>query len=514
MRIVGLRASHVSEHRLAEAAEAGSPAGLTDAEQRHVAACPKCGRLYDGHSQVVRLFAASWQRVDVRPAPLPILRRHVVVRWAQLAAVVAIAVALTAVLLNWRQNSAPAGPAGTSPASASPTGSSPTIVPKKPAGSGSPLPTETKYPIESPNSTPSSAATVLDIPAALRTDVPLPAGAQVDTNQLVADGDWLVMGIGYPYPSTTTEALYAANLHTGVVRQIRAPSASVAQDVSVAGSQAAWVDETCQASMPSPLPTEQAHIQAQVHCSGWRVVLTDLDTGASRVIAQGTDPDIVNDVLSAAGDPPVPVVPAVALGDGVLAYTTGDLTHGFRLNLMTLASSSTRTLPIAGPIQQMKWAGQDLAWVEDSDLQPAGTLGGSIYPWYSGSRLMLLPQGASAARRIADGTSFLDADTGEIIWNTGGCETGSASAPGWQPVDTHYDYACSAFVSDGWLGWTVQYPNANFLMLGPSASEPVGILDGVALTGGWLVLGPQPAYQRGTTLIPTKLQVVRVADLK
>jgi hypothetical protein len=81
-------------------------------------------------------------------------------------------------------------------------------------------------------------------------------------------------------------------------------------------------------------------------------------------------------------------------------------------------------------------------------------------------------------------------------------------------VDTHYDYACSLFVSDGWLGWTVEYPNANFLILGPSASEPVGILDGVALTGGWLVLGSQPAYQPGSMLIPTKLEVVPISELK
>ncbi len=506
MRIVGLRAPHVNERRLAEAAEVGAPAGLTEAEQRHLTACKRCRRLFEGHSQVARLFAAQWQRVDTLRAPLPAWRRHRVMRWAQLAAAFAIAVALTAVLLNWRQGVTPVGPAGTPTSSAS---TSPTGVPTASSRLSSPFPTETKYPIESPNSTPSSAAIVLDIPAALRTDVPLPAGAQVDTGVLVADGDWLVMGIYYPYPSTI-EALYAANLHTGALRKILD---SIPQDVSVAGSQAAWVDETCHESMPSPLPTEQAHIPPLVNCGSWRVILADLDTGASRVVAQGSNPPVVNDLLSEGGDPPHPVVPAAALGDGVLAYTTGDLTHGIKLNLLTLSSGAMRTIAVAAPIAEMKWAGQDLAWVEDSDLQPAGGLGGSPYPWYSGSHLMLLSQGASAARQIADGAYFLDADTGEIAWDVGGCDTGTASAPGWVPVDTHYDYACSLFVSDGWLGWTVEYPNANFLLLGPSASEPVGILDGVALTGGWLVLGPQPAYQRGTTLIPTKLQVVRVSGL-
>src|ERR1035437_5191675 len=320
MRIVGLRAPHLNERRLAEAAEAGALTGLTDAEQRHVAACNRCSRLFDGHRRAVRVLAFPWQRVDVRPAPVPIWRRGAVVRWAQLGAVVAIAVALTAALLNWRQAGTPAGPASTpSPtgaATASPTGLS-TASPKL----SSPLPTETKWPAGFPNSTPSSATTLLDIPAALRMNVPLPPGGQVDTGVLVADSDWLVMGIGYPYPSTTTEALYAANLHTGALRQIRSPSASVAQDVSVAGSQAAWVDETCQASMPSPLPTEQAHVPPLINCGSWRVLLTDLDTGVSRVVAQGSNPPVVNAPLWEGGAPPHPVVPAVALGDGELAYT-------------------------------------------------------------------------------------------------------------------------------------------------------------------------------------------------
>jgi hypothetical protein len=509
MRRISLRASHVNEHRLAEAAEGGAQARLTDAEQRHVAACERCGRLFEGHRLTMHLLSGPWQRVDTRRPTLLMWRRDKVARWAGLAATVAIAVALTAALLYWRQSSTPAISASASPTSAS-------TFPTAPLASSSPLPTLTPlFPKDTqfPNSTPSSATTVLDIPAALRTNVPLPASAQVDTTRLVADSDWLVMGITFP-DAPMTEALYAANLHTGALRQIRAPSDSVPEHISVAGSQAAWADETCQISMPSPLPTEQAHIPPLLNCSSWRVILTDLDTGASRVVAQGSNPSIVNGFLSGAGDAPVPAVPAVALGDGGLAYTTGDLTHGLKLNLLTLSSGSTRTLPLPAPIEEMKWAGQELAWVEDSDLQPAGSLGGSPYPWYWGSHLMLLSQGASAARRIADGAYFLDADTGEIFWDIGGCVGWTASAPGWLPVDTHYDYACSLFVSDGWLGWTVDYPNANFLVLGPTDSEPVGIPDGVALTGGWLVLGSQPAYPPGSVLIPTKLEVVPVSELK
>ncbi len=492
MRTVGLRAPHVNERRLAQAAEAGA-AGLTDAERRHVTACERCGRLFEGHRRTVHLLNGPWRRVETRRATFPIWRRDKVARWAQLAAAVAIAVALTAALLYWRQ-SIPA----TVSASTSPTG-----VPTAPTLPSSPIPTGTALAKDTPFSTPSSASTLLVVPAAMRMNVPLPAGAQVDTNRLVADGDWLVMGIYYH--GSLSEALYAANLHTGALRKIRdaAVFSSVPIDISVAGSQAAWADLTCQSSMPSPMPTEQAHPQVQVHCSSWRVVLTDLDTGASRIVAQGSNPEIVNEAIS--GDTPVPAVPTVALGDGVLAYTTGDLTHDIKLNLLTLSSGATRTLPLGGPVEQMRWAGGDLAWVEDPDLQPAGTYG-STYPSYSGSHLMLLPKGFSEARLIADGAYWPAADTTEIAWDTGGCEMWIVSAPFRQPAPTGYE-GCPAFVSGGWLGWGVGYKNASFLIQGPSDSEPRGVPDGVALTGGWLILGSQPDQQ-------AKLEVVRLSDLK
>lgn len=504
MRWISLRAPHVNERRLAEAAEGGAQARLTDAEQRHVAACERCGRLFEGHRLTMHLLSGPWQRVDTRRATFLIWRREKVVRWAELAATVAIAVALTAALLYWRQSSTPA-----ISASASPTG-----VPTRPTASSSPLPTQTPlfpHDTQFPNSTPSSATSLLDIPAAMRTNVPLPAGAQVDTSRLVGDSDWLVMGVTFPN-APTTEALYAANVHTGALRKIREASVwySVPQYLSVVGSQAAWADVNCQTSMPSPMPTEQAHIQPLVQCTSWRVVLTDLDTGANTVVAQGSDPPTINGLLSGGGEPPVPAVPAVALGDGGLAYTTGDLTHGFKLNFLTLPSGSTRTVPLGGPVEEMSWAGQDLAWVEDTGLQPAGAFGGSPYPSYSGSRLMLLANGASTARRIADGAYWLAAGAGAISW---GCDGSVARAPGWEPIVVADGGGCPASVSDGWLGWTVQYPNANFLILGPTASEPVGILDGVALTGGWLVLGSQPDYRPGYAWVPTKLEVVRLTDL-
>jgi hypothetical protein len=62
MRRLSLRASHVNEHRLAKAAEGGAQARLTDAEQRHVAACERCGRLFEGHRLTMHLLAARPSR--------------------------------------------------------------------------------------------------------------------------------------------------------------------------------------------------------------------------------------------------------------------------------------------------------------------------------------------------------------------------------------------------------------------------------------------------------------------
>jgi hypothetical protein len=495
MRRMELLAHHVDEHRLAEAAEGGPESGLTDAEERHLAACERCGLLFDGHRRALHLLSSPWQRVDTLRMPVPFWRRGKVARWAELAAAVAIAVALTAALLYWRQ----AGPQ-TIGTTASPSGPRTPV----PTASSSPHPTATPFASTTPWSGLPLASSLLDVPAAMRTNVPLPAGGQVDTSRLVADGDWLVMGVSFP-DAPTSEAIYAANLHTGALRKIRdaSPFNSVPTAITVAGSQAAWADVTCKSSWPSPMPTEQAHPQPIVKCSSWRVVLVDLDTGSSRVVAQARDPEVVN-----VQDAPVPVVPTVAIGDGQLAYTTGDLAHGIVLNLLTLSSGATRTLPLGGPLEQMSWAGGDLAWVEDADLHAAGTSpGGYNTPYYLGSQVMLLPADASQPQPIADGGYALAVDAGKLAWAVGGCEMWTASAPSWQPAPTGYE-GCPVFVSGGWLAWTGAFRNASLAVLGPADSEPRGVPDGLALTGGWLVLGT------GYLVSPTKLEVVRISDLK
>jgi hypothetical protein len=89
----------------------------------------------------------------------------------------------------------------------------------------------------------------------------------------------------------------------------------------------------------------------------------------------------------------------------------------------------------------------------------------------------------------------------------------TASAPSWQPVDTGYE-GCQPLVSGGWLAWTGAFRNAPLAVLGPVDTEPRGVPDGVALTGGWLVLGSQPGQPTGYLVAPTKLEVVRISDLK
>jgi hypothetical protein len=249
-----------------------------------------------------------------------------------------------------------------------------------------------------------------------------------------------------------------------------------------------------------------------VRCGSWRVVLTDLDTGASTVVAQGGNSDVIND--PEAQDTEVPVVPTVALGDDELAYTTGDLTHGIELNLLTLSSGVTRTLPLGGPLEEMRWAGQDLAWVEDADLQAAGTgpdAGAYANAYYLGSRLKVLSNGASVARPIADGAYYLAAEAGEITWDTGGNEVWTASSTAWQPVQAGFESDSAPAVSTGWLAWT---GSGLFLVLPPGQSTQLVVPDGVALSGGWLMLGSRPGQPTGYVLIPTELQVVRLSDLK
>ena len=85
MKMVELLAHHVDERRLAAVAEGGPESRLTDAEQRHLAACERCGLLFEGHRRALHLLSSPWQRVDTPQVPVPLWRRGKVARWAELA---------------------------------------------------------------------------------------------------------------------------------------------------------------------------------------------------------------------------------------------------------------------------------------------------------------------------------------------------------------------------------------------------------------------------------------------
>jgi hypothetical protein len=411
------------------------------------------------------------------------------------AGVIVIAAVVTAGFLLWRGGSIADLPPSQGPSTAK------TVIPTVLASRV----TDVASVAEAADSSPTAPGGVLTIPGAGRRNIPLPAGAGVDTHRLVADDGWIVMGLTFA-GDPLREPLYAANLDTGAVRKI-ADSAPL--DFTVAGSRAAWAEWTCESSWPSPMPTEQAHPQPQVRCSGWRVVLADLATGESRVVVQGTNPDVVDDAVSQGT--PVAVVPAVALAQDTLAYTTGDLALGIQLNLLTLSFGASRALPLEAPVGSMRWAGDDLALIVDSDLHAAGTSpAGYAYPYYLDSELELLPGGATTVRRIASGAYWLAADADRVAWAAGGANIWTAAAPGWRPVRDGYDAISGPYLSDGWLGWGGTWRETPFLIFGPGDTSPRAVPDGLGLTGGWLVLGSEPDEQA----LPTRLDVVSLSDLK
>ena len=136
----------------------------------------------------------------------------------------------------------------------------------------------------------------------------------------------------------------------------------------------------------------------------------------------------------------VPLVPAVALHDGVLAYTTGSLARGVQLKLLTLASGVTRTIAVGGMIEDLRWAGGGLAWIEDGSLHLDAAAAGYPHPYYSSSRLMILASGASTARQVATLAYSLATDQGRVAWNSSdvngpGNDSWMATAPDWTPTE-------------------------------------------------------------------------------
>jgi hypothetical protein len=290
--------------------------------------------------------------------------------------------------------------------------------------------------------------------------------------------------------------VYAINIKSGASRKLFDTNMLDSGFLSLAGSRVAWASWTCSA------------VAETLICSSWRITMVDLDTGVSRIVAQGSNPDVAVE----ADQSDKTLIPALALSADTLAYTSGDLKGGYRLTLLTLSSGATRTISLGGPVEQIAWAGTDLAWVEDADFHDTAydLDHGNHNPYYTSSRLMLLSDGAPTPRQIeAAAPYWLAADSGLVVWDTGGDYMWTATTPDWEPVRSRFIADSAPFASDGWLGWASGGGGLPFLVIRPGDSAQRVVPDGVALSGGWILLGSRPG-QYG----PTSLDVVPLSVLK
>ena len=413
-----------------------------------------------------------------------------VARFGALTAAVVIGVLVCGALLWWRPGST--GPAATpSPSAAG-----------SPGGSAGPS-AETQTP--SPASGSPGSLPELAIPHELLHEVPLPSPGELGFGNLAADGDWLVTNFffeGQPYGHQ--DQLYALNLITGVSKRL----ADHYGEASVAASRVAWLDATCVwATQPSVGGSNTV-------CSAWKIRLIDLAGGSERIVTSGAITEGVDTPIYGYGGGE-DVVPRVALSADTLAYSTGDLKRGFVLHLLTLSSGKERTVRLAAMVDEMRWAGDDLAWIECTDLRTDGIENGYYHArYYAGTRLMILPAGATAAREVASDPGSMEAESGRLIWDDSymsgyGNGVWVANAPDWQPIRPPTNSSATSLgVSAGWTGWFDSDLNS-LVVLRPQDSAPRAIRDGVGLSGGWIFISKSDA----DTLRHTTLEAVRIADL-
>jgi hypothetical protein len=290
--------------------------------------------------------------------------------------------------------------------------------------------------------------------------------------------------------------VYAINIKSGVSRKLLDTNMLDSGFLSLAGSRVAWASWTCSA------------VAETLSCNSWRITMVDLDIGVGRIVAQGSDPDVAveanqNDTSSSLHSRSRQIRSPI---------TSGDLKGGFRLNVLTLSSGATRTIALGGPVEEIAWAATDLAWVEDADFHATAydLDHGNHNPYYTSSRLMLLSDGGTNPRQIeADGAYWLTGDAGLVVWDAGGDYMWTATTPQWQPIQSRFIADNAPFASNGWLGWASDGGGQPFLVIGPGGSLQRVVTDGVALSGGWILLGSRPG-QYG----PTNLEVVPLSALK
>jgi hypothetical protein len=505
MRALRIESRHIDERRLAALAltEIGDAARSTGtayvpAEAAHLHECDRCARLLAGHRRAARMLLGPWGRVEIaqsrRRPPISSASLHL----GQVAAAVAVTALVAGGLLWWRQ--AQTGPsASTSPSSA---------FESAPASSAAPTPT---MPTASPSASPAASLIgpypPLTISGATKRSVQLPAGAQpYGIDQIQVDGDWLVSNFRFDdQPNGHQDQLYAVNVATGASR----PLADHHAEASLAGSLLAWVDPVCM------YPSQPAVGSDNTVCTAWRLHLTDLDTGADRVVASGSVPGRISTPVYEYGNGEE-MLPRAALSATTLAYSTGDLETGFVLHLLSLATGTEREVKLAGMVDEMRWAGDDLAWIEDTDLRSDGIAQGYVQAqYYAGTRLMLLAAAAESARAVGSDPYWLEGEPGLLVWSdpgpNGSGEVLRAFAPDWQGTVVPVASSASVMeVASGWIGWfDYQLPVDTTVVLRPGHSEPEAIAGCLAISGDSLILVDRDPI----TLEVVAMQLVRIADL-
>ncbi len=348
----------------------------------------------------------------------------------------------------------------------------------------------------------------LPIPDSLGREITLPAGGRLyGLGRAAVDGDWVLASLRFDgQPNGHQDQLHVLNVATGESRRLADHSA----EGSVAGARVAWVDPIC--SYPSS-PSVGANNDS---CASWKLHLTDLTGRSDRVVASGTISGRVSTPVYQYGNGEF-ILPRVALSATRLAYSSGDLEHGFAMHIVTLATGSERTLRLGGMVDELRWAGDDLVWIEDTDLRTDGIAEGySQAAYYSGTRLMLLAAGSDTPREIASSPFALEAGPGRLAWTdwstTRAGEAYTASGPNWQLSKLPSSGTTNAVaVSGDWIGWyDYQLPVYALVVLKPGEDAPRVIPDCYGMSGGMLFLvRPDP-----DTRDLASLRAVKISDLR
>jgi hypothetical protein len=348
----------------------------------------------------------------------------------------------------------------------------------------------------------------LPIPDSLGRKITLPAGGRLyGLGRAAVDGDWVLASLRFDsQPNGHQDQLHVVNVATGESRRLADHSA----EGSVAGARVAWVDPVC--SYPSS-PSVGANNDS---CASWELHVTDLTDRSDRVVASGTISGRVSTPVYQYGNGEF-ILPRAALSATRLAYSSGDLEHGFAMRIVTLATGSQRTLRLGGMVDELRWAGDDLAWIEDTDLRTDGIAEGySQAAYYSGTRLMLLADGSDTPREIASNPLALEAGPMRVAWTdwstTRAGEAYTANGPDWQASRLPSSGKTNAVaISGDWIGWyDYQLPVYALVVLKPGEEAPRVIADCYGMSGGMLFL----ARSDPDTLELTSLRAVRISDIR